>query len=135
MTASTQAFRTAVFGEIQAWAVANFPAIPVCYENGPVPDQDTIGPIWLDVQLRWYSATIASVGASPRTRDSGAVSVNCFYREGSGTQLSDQVIDSLRSRLAGKRLGAGTLWAPQRMAPTNLNGWMKNGMLLPFSLG
>ena len=135
MTASTQTFRALVFGEIQTWAAANFPALPVAYENGPVPDQDTIGPVWLDVSLRWYSASIASLGATPRTRDHGAVSVNCFCREGFGTQVPDEIIDSLRSLLGGRRLGAGTLWAPQRTAPTNLNGWMKTGIVLPFSLG
>lgn len=135
MTASTQTFRALVFGEIQTWAAANFPTVPVVYENGPVPDQDTIGPVWLDVSLRWYGAAIASLGAAPRTRDTGALSVNCFYREGFGTQVPDQIIDSLRTTLAGRRLGSGTLWAPQRTAPTNLNGWMKTGIVLPFSLG
>lgn len=135
MTASTETFRALVFGELQTWAAANFPTLPVVYENGPVPDEDTIGPIWLDVELRWYGAVIASVGANPRARDTGAVVINCFYREGAGTRQPDQILDSLRTLLTGRRLGEGTLWAPQRASPTNLRGWRKAGVSIPFSLG
>lgn len=132
---TTKEFRAAVFAEIQAWAAANFPALPVLYENGPTPDEDAMGAIWLDVEIRWYGATVAAIGAPPRMRHTGAVSANCFYRNGEGTGAPDDVIDSLGEYLQARRLGAGIIEAPQRTVPTNLRGWFKTGVLLPFTLG
>lgn len=128
-------FRASVNAEINAWATANFPTIPVIYENGPVPDEDTIGPIWLDVEVRWYGAHNATLGVTPRVRHSGAVSVNCFYRNGEGTDQPDSIIDSLSDHLQNRRLSAGVLEAAQKTVPTNLRGWYKTGTLIPFLLG
>lgn len=132
---TTKEFRAAVFAEIQAWAATNFPTLPVLYENGPTPDEDAMGAIWLDVEIRWYGASVAAIGTPPRMRHSGAVSANCFYRNGEGTGAPDDVIDSLGGYLQARRLGAGILEAPQRTVPTNLRGWFKTGVLLPFTLG
>jgi len=128
-------FRSAVFAEIQSWAAANYPTLPVIYENGPVPDEDKIGPIWLDVEMRWYGGSVASVGTTPRMRQTGALSAMCFYRTGEGTDSPDSVIDSLSEYLQVRRLGSGILEAPQKTVPTNLRGWYKTGMFLPFTLG
>jgi len=128
-------FRSAVFSEIQVWAASNYPALPVIYENGPVPDEDKIGPIWLDVEMRWYGGSVASVGTTPRMRHTGALSAMCFYRTGEGTDGPDNIIDSLSEYLQVRRLGSGILEAPQKTVPTNLRGWYKTGMFLPFTLG
>ena len=132
---STEAFRSAVHSEIAAWGAASYPAVPIFYENGPTPDEETVGPIWLDVELRFYGGAIASVGTSPRMRQTGAVSVMVYRKESTGTKLSDQVIDSLCAALQARRLGGAVLLAPQRTVPTNLLGWLKTGILLPFTLG
>ena len=128
-------FRAAVNTEINAWSLANFPTIPVVYENGPVPDEGTIGPIWLDVEVRWYGAHNATLGEVPRVRHSGAVSVVCFHRNGEGTDQPDTLIDSVSTFLQNRRLSAGVLEAAQRTVPTNLRGWYKTGTLIPFLLG
>jgi hypothetical protein len=132
---SAKDFRSSVFSEIKTWAEAAFPAIPVVYENGPVPDEDKIGPIWLDVEIRWYSGTVASVGASPRTRMTGVVSIMCFHREGEGTGLPDDVVDSATLALQTRRIGGAVMGAAQRVIPTCLRGWYKVGVLVPFVLG
>lgn len=129
-------FRAAVFAEVQTWAATNFPNVPVLYENGPTPDEDKIGPIWVDVELRWYSGSVASVGKPPRMRQTGAVSAMCFYRRGEGTDEPDTLIDSLGEYLQVRRLGAGVLEAPQKTVPApSVRGWYKTGMFLPFTLG
>ncbi len=128
-------FRAAVFGEVQAWAAASFPTLPVLYENGPTPDEDKIGTIWLDVELRWYGGIVASIGTPVRTRKTGAVAAMCYYRTGEGTDAPDSVIDSLGEYLQARRLGAGVLEAPQPTVPTNIRGWHKTGIFIPFTLG
>ena len=128
-------FRSAVFGEIQTWAAANFPAVPVVYENGPSADEDKIGPIWLDVEVRWYGGSVAAMGVTPRTRMSGAVSVACYYRSSEGTDQSDSVIDSVNALLGVRRMSSAVMGAPQRTVPTYLRGWYRTGALIPFDLG
>ena len=128
-------FRATVFAEVQAWAAASYPTLPVLYENGPTPDEDRIGPIWLDIELRWYGGSVASIGVPVRTRYTGAISAMCFCRTGEGTDEPDSIIDSLGGYLQARRLGAGVLEAPQRSVPTHLRGWFKIGMFLPFTLG
>lgn len=131
---STESFRSAVNAELVAWQQANFPTLPLIFENGPAPDEQSIGLIWLDAEIRWYGGVIASVGAAPLTRNTGALSFMCYYKDGEGTQQSDQVIDSLANRFKARRLGGGVLLAPQRTVPTHLRGWYKTGILIPLRL-
>lgn len=132
---TSEEFRAAVFAEIRNWAAASFPTLPVVYENGPVPDEDKIGPIWLDVEIRWYDGSVAALGSTPRTRDFGAVSLSCFYKVGEGTKSPGQVIDSVSALLQARRFGSAVMGARKRTVPTNLRGWHKTGVLIPFTLG
>lgn len=132
---TTEAFRSAVNGAVQAWGAASFPSVPILYENGPTPDEASIGPIWVDLEIRWYGGSIASVGITPTMRQTGAISACVYYKRATGTALSDQIIDSLCTLLQGQRLGGAVLWAPQRTVPAHYLGWYKTGMLLPFTKG
>lgn len=129
---TSEEFRSAVHAAIQAWGESYDPTLPIIYENGPVPDEDAIGEIWLDVEIRWYGAFNTTVGTIPRGRETGAISLNIFYKQGSGTQRPDRIADSLQSLFRNKRFGAAQTAFPQRTTPTNLRGWYKTGRLVPF---
>ena len=131
---NTQQFRAAVFGALETWGAADFPSLPLVFENGPVPDEDKIGPIWLDMEIRWYGSHVSSVGERPRLRDTGALALNVFHKDAAGTLLPDQILDALTELLRCKRLGSALLEAPQRSMPTNLRGWYRVGLLVPFYL-
>lgn len=132
---TTKAFRSAVWAALETWGAANYPAIPLIYENGPTPDEASIGPIWLDAEIRWYGGRIASVGVNPLTRDTGSISLMLHYRESEGTSLSDDVIDSLAALLKPQRLGGAVLGAKQRTVPNQFKGWYTTGILVGFALG
>lgn len=131
---STEQFRGAVFSAIEVWGATGFPALPLVFENGPVPDEDKIGPLWLDCEIRWYGAHVAAMGERPLDRDTGAVSLNVFHKNADGTASPDQILDSLRALFRHKRIGGGLTSAPQRTTPTKLRGWYKVGLLVPFYL-
>lgn len=131
---TTEEFRAAVTARVLAWQAANYPALPVITENGPVPDENTIGPIWLDLELRWYTGHNVTMGQNPLGRHTGAVSANVFCRAAEGTAKPGAVVDSLITLLKNIRLGAGQLQFPQRTVPTTLQGWFKTGVLVPFYL-
>lgn len=130
----TKEFRTAVVDEILEWAAAAAPTLPIIWENGPVPDEDKIGPIWLDVSIRWYGGQTLTIGEVIKGRHTGVVSLQIFSREGQGTADPDTLIDSLTDALASRRLGTATIKFPQRTTPTDRLGWYKVGLLFPFSL-
>ena len=132
---TSEEFRSTIFSEIRDWVSVEFPTLPVVYENGPQPDEDAIGPIWLDVEIRWYDGSVAAFGEAPRTRDFGAVSLACFYKTGEGTKTPGEVIEGLSSLLQVRRFGAAVTGARQRTVPTHLLGWYKVGVLIPFTLG
>lgn len=132
---STKLFRAGVTQNVKTWASTLYPTLPIVYENGPVPDEDKIGRIWLDLEIRWYGATqLAFADEVPKVRHSGAISANLFYREASGTALVDDMVDSLSLSLQCRRLAGGLIRAPQRTVPTNLKGWYKSGLLFAFTL-
>jgi len=132
---TTKEFRASVFGMFVSWASANFPTLPVVYENGPVPDEENIGPIWLDVEIRWYGGSISTIGQTPSTRQTGAISAMCYYKQSSGTEQPDSIIDSLTTLLQTKRIGSAVTDAAQRSVPTYFKGWFKTGVYIPFTLG
>lgn len=131
---TTKEFRALVFQQFVTWAAANYPAVPVVYENGPVPDEENIGPIWLDVEIRWYGAEISTLGVNPGTRKSGVISAMCFHRQSNGTDEPDSIIDSLSTEFQTKRIGTAVTSAAQRSVPTFLQGWYKTGVYIPFVL-
>lgn len=133
---STKPFRAAVNGALATWGAASFPTLPIIYENGPVPDQDTIGPVWLDTEIRWYDAQHLGLGSLPFTgRHSGVISAQLYYRSAGGTGQVDDIIDSLSNYLKSQRLGGGLIRYPQRTVPVpEARGWYKSGLFFPFTL-
>lgn len=131
---NTKAFRAAVFGEIAAWGLSSFPTLPLIYENGPVPDEDKIGPVWLDIEVRWYGAQALTIGEVVAGRYSGAISAAVYYRDNQGSGLPDDIVDSLTDLLKTRRIGSSIISFPQRTVPTHLRGWYKTGLLFPFTL-
>lgn len=131
---TSKEFRAAVFQMFVDWQAASYPALPIIYENGPVPDEESIGPIWLDVEIRWLGSSISTLGAQPRTRLTGNISAMCYHRQASGTDEPDSIVDSLATLFQAKRIGAAVTDAAQRSVPTFFNGWYKTGIYIPFIL-
>lgn len=131
---ATEQFRKDAQEALEAWRVNNFPRINAFYENGPVPDEQTVGPIWIDCSIRWYGSKFVTVGERPRGRHTGVVATNVFYRQGEGTAQPDEVLDSIKELMRSRRLGAAVLYMPQRTIPTDVDGWYKAGLITPFTL-
>jgi len=131
---ATEQFRKDTQDALEAWRLADFPAVPAFYENGPQPDEGTVGPIWIDCAIRWYGAKFVTVGTRPRGRHTGVLATNVFYRETEGAALPDQVLDAIKEQMRSRRLGAAVLYMPQRTIPTEVNGWYKVGLITPFTL-
>ena len=131
---ATEQFRGAVQAELEAWRLEAYPDVPAFYENGPVPDENTIGLMWIDCMVRWYAAKLVSMGTRPLGRHTGTVLTNVYFREGEGSRDPDQVLDSIKEHLRARRLGGGVLYMPQRSVPTKMHGWYKVGLLTPFTL-
>ena len=131
---ATEQFRRAVQAELEAWRLEAYPDVPAFYENGPVPDEQSIGEIWIDCLVRWYGAKFVSAGVRPMGRHTGTVLTNVYFRQAAGTALPDQIIDSIKERMRARRLGGALLQMPQRTVPTEFHGWYKVGLLTPFTL-
>ena len=127
-------FRTAVTAEVVAWAAANFPTLHVCYENGPVPDQDKISSPWIDMELRWFDSSQLTISEGAGSRDHGVISLAVFARAGTGTAQTEAVMASLRQTFKLRRIGSAVIRAPRQYTPTTIGGWYKVGLMFPFFL-
>lgn len=134
MAGETKAFRGAVVSELLAWQSASAPTTDVVYENGPVKGENEISSPWVDMEVRFYGASEATVGERPMGRHSGAVALAVFTRNGDGTGAADALIDSLIEHFRSRRVGGGVLKFPQRLTPSLARGWHKVGVLIPFTL-
>lgn len=130
---STEQFRALVTERVLEWA-ASRPTLPIAYENGPVIDEKTVGPIWLDLQLRFYGGNLVAMGERPLGRHSGTISAMVFHRIAAGTGDPDRICDELIELFRAKRIGRGLTQMPQRTVPTDFLGWYKTGLLVPFTL-
>ena len=134
MASDTQAFQDAFHTALVDWQQANEPDLPMFYENGPEPDQARVGDTFVMSEIRWYGASYITVGSNPVTRDSGALSLNVYFRSGEGSARASELIDSLRRLFKARRLGHATLMASQRTVPVWVGGWYRTGLLVPFEL-
>jgi hypothetical protein len=131
---STKQFRSDIHAEILAWKAIAFPTLPLVFENGPAPDEDKIGPTFLDVEIRWYSARMLAIGQVTGGRHRGAISACAYTRDHEGTGDTDAVLDSLQDYLRTRRIGTGIVEFPARTVPKPILGWYSTGLLFPFSL-
>lgn len=131
---STEAFRSAVFGVIDTFMSANHPGVFVMYENGPEVDEAAVGDIFVDVSLRFYGAHLAEVGPMARSRHMGAISVDVYAKQATGTAQSGAIVSEVMTLLKSKRLGSGLTRAPQRTVPNTTKGWYVTGTLVPFTV-
>lgn len=129
---STKDFRGSVMQELLTWSQAQFPDVPVAWENGPTLDEDNVGPLWIDISLRWSGSEQMPVGNPFVGRVTGTLSVQVFTRQGAGTSKSDDIIDSLSRFMAQRRIGAGVVLFPVRSTPVTALGWYKSGLVFPF---
>ena len=130
----TALFRQAVNAEIETWRLATHPTVFAAYENGPVPDESVVGPIWIDCDIRWYAAKVAAMGARPMGRHTGTILTNVYYRAAEGTGPVDAMLDEIKELLRTRRLGGAVLMMPARTISTDFQGWYKSGLLTPFTL-
>lgn len=122
-----------MFGAIDTFMTATYPDIVVMYENGPEIDDESVGSIFMDVSIRFYSANPAEVGPHARTRHTGAIAVDVYAKQATGTALAGQLLQGISHTLRRKRLGPGLTRATQRTVPDTIKGWYKSGTLTPFT--
>lgn len=131
---STQNFCNAVSSAVADLMAAEFPLVPVMFENGPEIDEASVGLMFLDVEVRWYGAGLITMELNPLGRHTGAISLQVYYKQAEGTAAVGALVDRLISEFKSKRIGGGITKMPQRSVPTNLKGWYKNELFVPFHL-
>ena len=131
---STESFRAAVFAEIETFMSTNHPDINMAWENGPEVDEASVTKGIVEVELRFYSASLAEVGANSANRHTGAIALWVYTRQTSGTEVGDLICDGLARLLKQRRLGSAMTRAPQRLVPSPAKGWYRTGVTVPFLL-
>lgn len=129
-------FRSWVETQVDTWRAANYPTLPVFYENGENPDQGKVGALWLDVEIGYRGGVAAAVGGRAPARLSGNVRLMAYMKQGGGMQAGEAVLDSLLDHFRTNRRAAGgvMLDVPVPHSAPPMLGWQKAGWLVPFKV-
>jgi hypothetical protein len=129
---TSEQFRSWIHTHVETWRPA-FPSLPVFYENGERPDRDKLGAHWLDVCVSFKDTDGVTLGPRARARDSGVVKLLLYTKAGEGTQLTDQITESLREYFrTNNRTNEAFLDTPRRHSAPEALGWIQGGVMLPF---
>lgn len=129
-----ETFRGAVQSAVTTWMSANYPSVPLQLENADALDQDAVGVMWLDVEIKFFGGGNVTMGGRPRGRDHGTVNTNLYVKEGEGTLASDAIVEGLRELLRNRSIGGGVLSFPAYGAPPAALGWRQYGLKTPFRI-
>jgi hypothetical protein len=126
--------KEAIQKEIVTWFdaayKAQYPTIPVTYENQPF-DWNNLPDTFVEFEVRFYSGQQINLGA-PKTRHGGYIYVTVWTKEGKGTLETKRIIDWVAGRLGYKALATVQIEAdePDENSPTR--GWHLEGVKFRF---
>lgn len=132
MTTLTQARDTMVAYLNPAW-LAQYPAVPIYYEDTTQISLDTVGNMFLLVTITFPDSVRQGVDASPMTRTWGELNLRLFSKEGSGVRTALGVFDFLTATLKYKPLSGITLDVPKCGARQSRDGWTSRDLDVSFS--
>ena len=124
--------RAAVYAKLDAFMQANYPAVPVQYENRANVDVSNLtGPVVV-CELAYGDGEQKSLEQAPIVRYQGAIWLNAGAKEGEGTADSLGILSALASAFKTTSFGGVVTQAPRPVPGAKRLGLYFIGIRVPF---
>lgn len=130
MTSYVQA-RDTLVGKINAALSTDHPALPVFWENTLEVDVNSVGNVFLQVEINFQDEVDTTI--DPETITTGEVNFRLFYKQGQGVRAGLTVFDYLRNLMKFQVVSGVTLYTPKPGKKEMRNGWSISDLNAPFS--
>jgi hypothetical protein len=114
-----------------AWVTA-YPAVKVFYENATTIDLDTVGANFLKVNVEFTDSDRLGIDPAPGTMSYGNLMLQVFFKDGTGTRTSLEILGFLRTTIGYKHLGAVAIGCPRFGRKQSRSGWNSQDLSVPF---
>lgn len=114
-----------------AWT-AQYPTVPVFYENAIRVDLDKAGESFLKVDIEFDKARQMTIELAPRHRVIGAIVLTLFAKDGTGVRTTLERLDFLTNVAKFKDIAGVKLQTPQPGSRAYKNGWRSYELIVPF---
>lgn len=84
------------------------------------------------VEFVFADSSRLAMARTPCTRTLGSVVVTAKVREGAGTVIAYDTLDTLASSMRYKAFGVARVTSPTWTKPKTQGGWWSQGLVLPF---
>lgn len=129
MTTLTEA-RDSIVTMLAGWP-ANYPSVPVFYDNAVRPDLDKLAD-YLVCEIVFTQSKQADIGPRPLLRSYGDVVLMLGVKVGQGSRASLSRMSFLSDTFRFKQQGGVVFSAPHLLPPLSRNGWFQMELVVPF---
>ena len=124
--------RDGIVAHIQPNWIAEYPNVPIYYEDTRTISLDLLGPNFLVVAVNMKGAVRQDIDASPITKTFGEVNLRLFSREGEGVRKVLGMMDYLTGLMGYKGLVGITLETPTPGIKQSRDGWTSTDLNVGF---
>lgn len=124
--------RTAVVTLLNTALGAQYPTVPVFWENTTAVALDKVGERFIKVQIDFDDAQQMTVNGAPHHMTFGTLRLSIFWKEGAGTLTTLQMMDYLTGLTKYKLTGTVTFWTPAPGRKVSQDGWISQDLEVPF---
>lgn len=125
------AIRDAVVAYLSPLYEAEYPTIPIVFDNGPF-DWSAPPPLFSEVTLEFLGGEQVSLSSAPRRRVSGYAYITVRTRAGKGTREVLAMLDWFSTAMGFKRLAGVTFEVPQPDGCDEPPGWYMQHIKVGF---
>ena len=132
MTTYVQA-RNAIVGYLNPAFTTAKPTIPIYYENTTQIDLDSVGNLFVKVDIDFTDALRLDIDPTPHCETHGEIVLMVLSKEGTGVSGALALYDYLDTLLRHQSLSGVTLMTPFPGRKDLKDGWLVMEMIVPFS--
>ena len=126
--------RNALVAYLHTAFVAEYPGVPIFYENTVEIDKDAQPGMFLMVEIDFLDNQLITVNTNPNTEVFGEMVLRIFTRAGLGVSGHLGLFDYLTSLMSNRTISGVMTLTPFPDKKLTRTGWMMTDIVVPFKV-